>query len=212
MRTRLILIAGLAAGLVACSGDKAPEEEVVAEVAELGSPIAVEAAGGNPAAELASKQIEGDYMRGIVVEISDDRYEGRGPGTAGDEMTRKYLVERMKELGLEPGAADGPVTARRSFIHHSGHAFPTVLAAAAAVDPKHKWARWWHLWKTRGPEIVSVVPLLNGDQVGEVLDIRPGPALGRAIAALREAQVRREVKTAEGAKRWLRKTFARSNV
>lgn len=107
MRTKLFLIAGLAASLVACSGDKAPEDEVVTDVVELTSPIAVEAAGGNPAAELAAQQIEGDYMRSIVVEISDDRYEGRGPGTAGDDMTREYLVERIKELGLEPGAADG---------------------------------------------------------------------------------------------------------
>ena len=107
MRTKLFLIAGLAASLVACSGDKAPEEEVVTDVVELTSPIAVEAAGGNPAAELAAQQIEGDYMRSIVVEISDDRYEGRGPGTAGDDMTREYLVERIKELGLEPGALLG---------------------------------------------------------------------------------------------------------
>jgi Zn-dependent M28 family amino/carboxypeptidase len=107
MKTRLTLITGLAASLVACSADKAPVDETITDSAELTSPIAVEAAGGNPAAELASQQIKGDYMRGIIVEISDDRYEGRGPGSAGDEMTRRYLAGRMEELGLEPGAADG---------------------------------------------------------------------------------------------------------
>ena len=95
----------LAGGLAACSGDKAPQEEVVAASADV-APMA-EAAGGNPTAEQATKQITGDYMRGIVVEISDDRYEGRGPGSAGDEMARTYLAKRMEELGLEPAAEDG---------------------------------------------------------------------------------------------------------
>ncbi len=94
-------------GLVACSADEAPETKTDHATTELASPVAVEAAGGNPAAERASKQITDDYMRGIIVEISDDRYEGRGPGTAGDVAARKYLAGRMAELGLEPGAADG---------------------------------------------------------------------------------------------------------
>jgi hypothetical protein len=59
------------------------------------------------AAEMAAKQIQADFMRDIIIEISDDRYEGRGPGSAGDVAARKYLAEQMAELGLEPGAADG---------------------------------------------------------------------------------------------------------
>jgi len=59
------------------------------------------------AAEQAALQIDGEYMRGIVKEISDDRYEGRGPGTRGDAAARKYLAEQMAALGLQPGAADG---------------------------------------------------------------------------------------------------------
>ena len=51
--------------------------------------------------------IDSDMMRAIVVEISDDSYEGRGPGTAGDAAARKWLAGQMEEIGLEPGAADG---------------------------------------------------------------------------------------------------------
>jgi len=69
--------------------------------------VALELAGGNPAAEAAVKTITADYMREIIKEISDDRYEGRGPGSAGDKMARDYIIERMKEAGLEPGAAGG---------------------------------------------------------------------------------------------------------
>ena len=78
--------------LAACTPDKEAEDAGAGEVATSESPAAVAAAGGNPAAEMASRQIAGNYMREIVVEISDDRYEGRGPGTRGDEMARAWLV------------------------------------------------------------------------------------------------------------------------
>ena len=103
-KTILFSIALLAGSLVACSGDKAPQEEGAAAGADA---VETEAAVGNLTAEQASKEITGDYMRSIVVEISDDRYEGRGPGSAGDEMARTYLAKRMEELGLEPAAEDG---------------------------------------------------------------------------------------------------------
>jgi Zn-dependent M28 family amino/carboxypeptidase len=93
--------------LVGCGGDKAEMADTPANMGTATSPTVVAAAGGNPAAELAAQEITDDYMRSIVVEISDDRYEGRGPGSQGDVMARAYLAERMRELGLEPGAADG---------------------------------------------------------------------------------------------------------
>ena len=84
--------------LVACGKQEAPPE--------TSAPGTAEAEGGNPAAEQAALQIQDEYMREIIREISHDDYEGRGPGSRGDEKTRNYLVDRMIELGLEPGAAD----------------------------------------------------------------------------------------------------------
>ncbi|MDX1517892.1 MAG: M20/M25/M40 family metallo-hydrolase [Woeseiaceae bacterium] len=96
---------GLAFALVACGGgDDAPATN---EEAAVSSPVALELSGANVAAEQAATEITGDYMRGIIVEISDDSYEGRGPGSAGDEKARKWLAREMERIGLEPGAADG---------------------------------------------------------------------------------------------------------
>jgi len=105
-RLSSISIGLLFLALTAC-GQKEDVAEAPAPAADGGSPRAVEISGGNPAAEEAARQITGDYMRGIVAEISDDRYEGRGPGSRGDAMARAYLIEELKKLGLEPGAADG---------------------------------------------------------------------------------------------------------
>ena len=106
-KIQLILLMSLGAGIAACSSEEAPQDAAVVESTEPASAAVLEPAGGNTTAEQASKEIAGDYMRGIVVEISDDRYEGRGPGSRGDDAARAYLAERMEELGLEPGGEDG---------------------------------------------------------------------------------------------------------
>ena len=77
-------------------------EEVAESPADAGA-----AAGANVAADEAARQITADLMRGIIKELSDDRYEGRGPASQGDVMARKYLAAELAKLGLEPGAADG---------------------------------------------------------------------------------------------------------
>ena len=58
-------------------------------------------------AHAATREITADLMRNYIRELADDKYEGRGPGSRGDVAARRYLVEEMEKLGLEPGAADG---------------------------------------------------------------------------------------------------------
>jgi Zn-dependent M28 family amino/carboxypeptidase len=72
------------------------------------APVADEAPdSGAVTAEQASLEITADMMRDYVRELSDDKYEGRGPGSAGDERARQYLIGELGKLGLQPGAADG---------------------------------------------------------------------------------------------------------
>ncbi len=82
--------------LAACSQSEAPAESAAVAPAE-----------GPSDAEQALQYITADLMREYVIEISDDKYEGRGPGSRGDAAARKYLVDRMADMGLQPGAADG---------------------------------------------------------------------------------------------------------
>ena len=56
-------------------------------------------------AALASITAE-DIMRHTRV-LSSDEYEGRGPGTRGEELTVNYLTEQFKKMGLKPGNPDG---------------------------------------------------------------------------------------------------------
>lgn len=55
----------------------------------------------------AAAAIDGAMIREVVLEIADDSYGGRAPGTPGDRATRVYLAERLAALGFEPGAGQG---------------------------------------------------------------------------------------------------------
>jgi Zn-dependent M28 family amino/carboxypeptidase len=58
-------------------------------------------------AKAAATQITADYLRERITQFSADELEGRGPATAGDTKAREYLVEQLKQIGFEPGGADG---------------------------------------------------------------------------------------------------------
>ena len=88
-------------GLTACGGDEPPVAP------ETPPSAASQPDGKTDAAHRATKEITADLMRGYVIELSDDKYEGRGPGSRGDEAARAYLIAELQKLGLEPGAADG---------------------------------------------------------------------------------------------------------
>lgn len=91
-------------GLTACSRDETPAP---AAKDSTGSPVALEPGGGNMATENAAATISDEYMRSIIVEISDDSYEGRGPGSRGDEKARTWLAQQLEAIGLEPGGENG---------------------------------------------------------------------------------------------------------
>ena len=50
--------------------------------------------------------VANDIMQHTKV-LSSDEYEGRGPGTKGEELSVKYITEQYQRLGLKPGNPDG---------------------------------------------------------------------------------------------------------
>jgi Zn-dependent M28 family amino/carboxypeptidase len=45
-----------------------------------------------------------------ITKLSSDEFEGRAPGSKGEELTVQYLTEQFKAIGLEPGNPDGTWT------------------------------------------------------------------------------------------------------
>jgi aminopeptidase len=48
--------------------------------------------------------------------LASDEFEGRAPGTAGEEKTIAYLVQQFQSLGLEPGGENGGWTQKVPLI------------------------------------------------------------------------------------------------
>jgi Zn-dependent M28 family amino/carboxypeptidase len=58
-----------------------------------------------PGAALAS--FSGDRILNHIRILSSDEFEGRGPGSKGEQLTIKYVEDQFRSAGLEPGNPDG---------------------------------------------------------------------------------------------------------
>lgn len=70
---------------------------VIAALLALSAPLGAQAAPAGSAAPSV------DTMKRLVKELSSDAFEGRAPGTAGEEKTLALLSAEFAKLGLKPG-------------------------------------------------------------------------------------------------------------
>lgn len=99
--TIIFLVALPFAIVLGCSQDNLPGQPEV-EAASATNEAVV-----NADANSAVLQITANLMRDYVKELSDDKYEGRGPGSRGDVAARQYLAGELDKLGLKPGGENG---------------------------------------------------------------------------------------------------------
>ena len=62
-------------------------------------------------------EISAEEIARTVKTMTLDQFEGRAPGTAGEERTIGYLIGRFEALGLEPGGVDGSWTQPVPLLH-----------------------------------------------------------------------------------------------
>ena len=93
---------------------------------------------------------------------------------------------------------------RRRFLHRAGRLWPTAVCSLGARAPDA--GRWRaglrplvELARRDGAAILDPPRLLKGEEVQELLGIPPGPQLGKALDAVRRAQVDGRVRTREEA-------------
>lgn len=82
--------------------------------------------GGEPSGPEAAITSEG-LMTHIRV-LSSDAFEGRAPGTAGEDSTVRYLTDAFQALGLQPGNPDGSYVQVVDMVGFT--ASPTVTVSA----------------------------------------------------------------------------------
>src|SRR5882724_8123353 len=74
----------------------------------LGSTISLFAA-DKPEEKLkpALDVITPDALLAHIKTLASDEFEGRSPGTKGEELSIKYISDQFKSVGLKPGNPDG---------------------------------------------------------------------------------------------------------
>src|SRR4051794_16949969 len=51
--------------------------------------------------------IDLDQLLAHTKKLSSDEFEGRAPGTKGEDLSVNYLADQFKKVGLKPGNTDG---------------------------------------------------------------------------------------------------------
>ncbi|GMM91955.1 M28 family metallopeptidase [Qipengyuania sp. MTN3-11] len=75
----------------------------LAACATSGPPLAGAATAALDIPEVADGTLSEETMVEVTRRLSSDAFEGRMPGTEGEEKTVDYLIERFRAAGLEPG-------------------------------------------------------------------------------------------------------------
>ncbi|HTR46767.1 MAG TPA: M28 family metallopeptidase [Verrucomicrobiae bacterium] len=62
---------------------------------------------GQTGGDLSLAGISGARMLADIRTLSSDEFQGRGPGTKGEELSIAYVEKQFRDAGLEPGNPDG---------------------------------------------------------------------------------------------------------
>ncbi|HEX2811387.1 MAG TPA: M20/M25/M40 family metallo-hydrolase [Sphingopyxis sp.] len=79
------------------------------------------------AAPAAAQDISAANLTDTVRTLASAQFQGRAPGTVGEERTIGYLIGRLQALGLEPAGPDGGWTQKVPLLH-TRLGTPTTLA------------------------------------------------------------------------------------
>src|SRR6266508_4793397 len=128
LMTRLSLVCILLAFVAACSGKSetpAPQQQATAA----------------PQAPLASMpKIDQQKILEHIKVLSSDEFEGRAPGTKGEELSVKYIQDQFKTLNLKPGNPDGTYVQKVPLVGIVGTPVKPLTVTTGAQKQTLKWA------------------------------------------------------------------------
>lgn len=96
-------------------------------------------ASGVPAdVKKASASITADDLLRHIKALSADEFEGRAPGTRGEELTVEYITGEFKRLGLKPGNADGTYIQKVPLAGLTAEVSASFNVGGRQINLKHK--------------------------------------------------------------------------
>src|SRR5215470_11578672 len=89
---------------LSCSNDTARNNDSPAAPAEI---------------KAALDSLTSDDLLRHIKTLASDEFEGRAPGTKGEELTVNYLTDQFKRLGLKPGNPNGEYVQKVSLVGYT---------------------------------------------------------------------------------------------
>jgi Zn-dependent M28 family amino/carboxypeptidase len=81
--------------------------------------------------------------------LSADQFEGRAPGSKGEELTVNYLVDTFKKTGLKPGNTDGTYTQKVPLVGITGAEARPLTVTKDGTTETLKWKDEVVAWTRR---------------------------------------------------------------
>jgi Zn-dependent M28 family amino/carboxypeptidase len=110
----------------------------------------------SPAADPDFPAIEGRAVLEHTKVLSSDAFEGRAPGTPGEERTVAYLTEQLQKIGLQPGNPDGTWVQRMPLVGTTVQGTPPLILRKGAAERRLAWRDDYVAWTKRVVERVGL--------------------------------------------------------
>ena len=89
--------------------------------------------------------------------LASDEFEGRAPGTKGEELTVAYLIEQLRKIGLQPGNPDGTYVQKVPLVGHDRPGQPRPhLPQGRRRSARLTWRDDYVAWTKRVAERVAL--------------------------------------------------------
>ena len=126
---RLLLLCGL---VVCFGGCKSQQNSSAAAAGGTATPATIPVS--------AMPKIEAAPILEHIKVLASDEYEGRSPGTKGEELSVKYIQDQFKQLGLKPGNPDGTYVQKVPLVGITGTQPAPLTVTKGAQKQTFKWA------------------------------------------------------------------------
>lgn len=84
---------------------------------------------------ISHAEISPERLKDRIAMLASDEFEGRAPGTKGEETTVSYLVKEFKAMGLAPGNPDGSYIQAVPLVGITSRVKTTIKAGDQTLEP-----------------------------------------------------------------------------
>ncbi|MBP6717106.1 MAG: peptidase M28, partial [Acidobacteria bacterium] len=107
--------------------------------------------------------INTDLALADIKKLASDEFEGRAPGSKGEELTVQYVTEQFKAIGLEPGNPDGTWTQAVPLVSLTPEKITSLtIAGKGGKTRAFKWRDEYVGWSRR---VTDTIDLAKSDLV-----------------------------------------------